>query len=323
MPKRTPYGSKIYSQIKDFQNFINEASKEQLLSLIKEDPNYLYYILPFTYSLGNTDILFEKFKDISFNPPTWWQSKTNFDFSTFSETILTNLINFENSIPFINYQEPTDNNSKEQENPINNSFNPEPENNSNTNQSNAATLNNTKEISPKKEPTQNKFIKAFLKIWNLSSYIELIIFIPLILIGIFLTTSNSYLLITEYLSSKNYLKTEGKLTKFTDCENEAEFGNTCKGIYEYQVNGKTYQASPKILTNTSNFKKTATVKYNPSNPQESIIYPPVISLIIAGLLLTILPLCFFFYTKKKSKDFFSQLDGSIKPSNKKAISKLK
>lgn len=46
MPKRTPYGRKMYGKIKGFKNFLETAEKAKLEEMVLENPSLLQYIIP-------------------------------------------------------------------------------------------------------------------------------------------------------------------------------------------------------------------------------------------------------------------------------------
>lgn len=46
MPKRTPYGRKMYRKIKGFKNFLETAEKAKLEEVVLENPSLLQYIIP-------------------------------------------------------------------------------------------------------------------------------------------------------------------------------------------------------------------------------------------------------------------------------------
>ena len=64
MVKRTKYGEVISARVKGFRDFLVTAEKEKLESLVEKNPNYFYYILPYTYVLNISKKWIEKFQDI-------------------------------------------------------------------------------------------------------------------------------------------------------------------------------------------------------------------------------------------------------------------
>lgn len=55
LQKRTKYGNEILGKLRGFKNFLETVKKEKLESLVMENPNYFYDILPYTYVLGVSD----------------------------------------------------------------------------------------------------------------------------------------------------------------------------------------------------------------------------------------------------------------------------
>ncbi len=87
MPKRTEYGNKILGKIKSFRNFLVTAEKNQLESLVNQNPEYFYNILPYTYALNVSEIWMKQFETISMQSPKWYDSTSIFDVSDFNNFI--------------------------------------------------------------------------------------------------------------------------------------------------------------------------------------------------------------------------------------------
>ena len=83
LPKRTKYGNEMLGKLKGFKIFLETVEKEKLESMVLENPNYFYDILPFTYVLGISDKWIEKFESISLQAPSWYDSSNAFDISNF------------------------------------------------------------------------------------------------------------------------------------------------------------------------------------------------------------------------------------------------
>lgn len=85
MSKRTNYGTKIMGQIKGFRRFLENAEKGQLETLVEENPEYFYNILPYTYALGVSKKWIKQFETIAISPPNWYDtSYTTFNTSNFT-----------------------------------------------------------------------------------------------------------------------------------------------------------------------------------------------------------------------------------------------
>lgn len=84
MPKRTPYGTQILGQIKGFKRFLETAEKTQLESLVAENPQYFYNILPYTYALGVSSIWMSQFETMAIQAPDWYHSRNSFNMHSFN-----------------------------------------------------------------------------------------------------------------------------------------------------------------------------------------------------------------------------------------------
>ncbi len=110
--------------------------------------------------------------------------------------------------------------------------------------------------------------------------------------------------------SKDYVETEGRLLDYDNCRYE-DGGELCEAIYEYTVDGQTYQVIPKLLSNQSGFQKTVIVRYDPSNPSKSIVevgFGELFSIGIKGIVIILLMLilgivvfCIMFRQLKKEQ----------------------
>ncbi|MBQ3420605.1 MAG: DUF2207 domain-containing protein [Romboutsia sp.] len=85
--ERTGYGNKILEEIECFKKFIEKAEKEQLDNLLVENPNCFYDILPYAFALGISDKWIEKFNDISFQKPDWFESQNEFKLQNIKEFV--------------------------------------------------------------------------------------------------------------------------------------------------------------------------------------------------------------------------------------------
>ncbi len=59
------------NEIVGFKNFIELVEKDKLETMLEEDPEFFYHILPYAQVLGVSDKWEEKFKDITVQPPQW------------------------------------------------------------------------------------------------------------------------------------------------------------------------------------------------------------------------------------------------------------
>ena len=97
---------------------------------------------------------------------------------------------------------------------------------------------------------------------------------------------------------KNYEKTSGTLINSIR-ENGQKY---YKGIYEYEVNGEIYTVSSNELSKQENFKKTQIVRYNPKNPEKSIIYVNWYPHMIIGSIVSIISILIIMLTIKKKEE---------------------
>lgn len=87
LKKRNEYGTEILGKLKGFKTFLETVEKEKLESLVMENPNYFYDILPYTYVLGVSSKWINKFETISVQPPTWYDTSDDFDIISFGKTM--------------------------------------------------------------------------------------------------------------------------------------------------------------------------------------------------------------------------------------------
>ena len=91
MPKRTHYGNEILGKLKGFKRFLETAEKPQLESLVAENPEYFYNILPYTYALGVSDVWISQFETIALQAPNWYDSTDTFNMHTFGAFMNTTM----------------------------------------------------------------------------------------------------------------------------------------------------------------------------------------------------------------------------------------
>lgn len=74
VPRRSDYGKELLGEIVGFRNFIEVAEKDRLEALLEGDPEYFYNTLPYAQVLGVTKIWANKFKDISMEQPSCYDT---------------------------------------------------------------------------------------------------------------------------------------------------------------------------------------------------------------------------------------------------------
>lgn len=72
MRKRTETGNRWYGRLLGFKNFIDNAEKDRILTLVEQNPSYFYNVLPYAYVLGVTDKWAKNFQHIGIQPPNWY-----------------------------------------------------------------------------------------------------------------------------------------------------------------------------------------------------------------------------------------------------------
>ena len=92
MPKRTPYGNEILGKLRGFKRFLEIGEKPQLESLVTQNPEYFYNILPYTYALGVSKVWINQFETISLQAPSWYDSRGDFDIHTFGMFMNTTMV---------------------------------------------------------------------------------------------------------------------------------------------------------------------------------------------------------------------------------------
>lgn len=87
MIKRTPFANEILGKIRGFKRFLRVAKKSKLEALVMENPTYFYDILPYTYVLDVSDKWIKKFEKINMKPPTWYESNTSYNLTSFKDSV--------------------------------------------------------------------------------------------------------------------------------------------------------------------------------------------------------------------------------------------
>lgn len=74
MKKHTPQGQTWTEKILGLREFIETAELDRINTLVEENPEYFYSVLPFAYVLGLTDKWAKQFESIAVAPPSWYVS---------------------------------------------------------------------------------------------------------------------------------------------------------------------------------------------------------------------------------------------------------
>lgn len=87
------YNSKL-NEVVGFRDFLLYAEKDKLETMLKENPQYYYDVLPYANVLGVSDIWQDKFAAIAVQPPAYWHSNTLFNiiiFNSFYRSAFTHI----------------------------------------------------------------------------------------------------------------------------------------------------------------------------------------------------------------------------------------
>ncbi|MDE7464310.1 MAG: DUF2207 domain-containing protein, partial [Clostridiales bacterium] len=71
---RKPEYNEQLNAVLGFRDFLRDAEKDRLETMLAEDPQYYYNILPYANVLGVSSIWADKFKDMTIEPPTYYRS---------------------------------------------------------------------------------------------------------------------------------------------------------------------------------------------------------------------------------------------------------
>ena len=86
MPKKTPFGSKKFSEIIGFREFIKTAEIDRLRALATEDTKYFEGTIAYAIVFGLGKEWARKFKDLSIPAPDWYEGQRG---STFHPILFT------------------------------------------------------------------------------------------------------------------------------------------------------------------------------------------------------------------------------------------
>ncbi len=89
--KRTELGDSHMEKILGLKDFIINAERDRINTLVEENPKYFYNVLPFAMVLGVTDKWARDFEHIALEPPDWYASEGGF--RTFNSIAMLSVIN--------------------------------------------------------------------------------------------------------------------------------------------------------------------------------------------------------------------------------------
>lgn len=94
---RTERYNKNLESIIGFRDFLRDAEKDRLETLLAENPQYYYDILPYANVLGVSDIWEKKFESMTIEPPRYYASDSVFDLLLFNHFYRRSLVNMRQS----------------------------------------------------------------------------------------------------------------------------------------------------------------------------------------------------------------------------------
>ncbi len=92
LPKRTAYGNEILGKLYSFKKYLETTEKSRLESMVFQNPNYCYDILPYAYVLDVSDKWIKNFEIIGFQSPKWCNSSTIISAATFATFINSTMV---------------------------------------------------------------------------------------------------------------------------------------------------------------------------------------------------------------------------------------
>lgn len=86
LPQRNEFGNKMLGEVLGLKQFITVAEKHRLEALLKENPSYVYDVLPYAYVLDVSDKWIKQFEGIMELKPDWYSGGviSAMAFNTFS-----------------------------------------------------------------------------------------------------------------------------------------------------------------------------------------------------------------------------------------------
>ena len=144
----------------------------------------------------------------------------------------------------------------------------------------------------------------------LSNVIIAVILIPWILAGLAFIGVSLYSIISNIKVSKNYDETEATLVDYV-IKSSGEGKDYYKAIYEFEVDGVKYTASPDKEGSKNSYKKTAKVKYNPEYPNENLMASGWGGLLATGIVMEIIIAIIYIGIRRKLKGMSDMVDEAI------------
>ena len=86
------YRADMSGKLLGLKEFIETAEKERLKTMLYDDPDYFYRIMPYAMVFGLTDKWAEHFKDIEIRTPEWYENSGHSTLTTLNYLVLMNAI---------------------------------------------------------------------------------------------------------------------------------------------------------------------------------------------------------------------------------------
>lgn len=148
---------------------------------------------------------------------------------------------------------------------------------------------------------REKFIKSRIKKEKIISKILIaLIFLPCLLVGLFLVGNATYHITFDAITNKDYLKVEGRKVSYVNCLNTDNHVNICNAVYKYNINNKTYKYTTKNFGDTKTFNDIILLKYDNKHPDKAVSISSknyLIDLVIGLVLIIINSLIYIFVRK--------------------------
>lgn len=89
LPKRNDFGTKILGEIEGFKHFLEVAEKWRIETLVRDNPEYVYDVLPYAYVLDVSDKWIKKLEEFMTFKPKWYNGShfTINKFNTFTSAM--------------------------------------------------------------------------------------------------------------------------------------------------------------------------------------------------------------------------------------------
>ena len=92
LTRRTDSYTELLNDTIGFRNFLRDAQKDELETLLKDDPQYYYNILPYANVLGVSKIWQDKFAALTIDPPRYYHGKNISVFDVYAVSSLSHSI---------------------------------------------------------------------------------------------------------------------------------------------------------------------------------------------------------------------------------------